>query len=176
MKGVLSRRGKGSGAELVSVDSCGTGGGSRNWYKPGGFSYHEGDDADSRMTEAAARRGLDVCSISRPLSQADFENGKEGFLVAMDDENLREIAIAREYWAKQDGGAAGERIRDENAFKAVLLSEYSSDKSFRGRGVPDPWYSGKDGFEHALDLIEGACEGLADSVLERVHGTSNGNR
>jgi hypothetical protein len=30
------------------------GGGSSNWYLPGGFSYHEGDASDPRMTAAGA--------------------------------------------------------------------------------------------------------------------------
>ena len=29
-------------AEQFRIDSCGTGGGSPDWYLPGGFSYHEG--------------------------------------------------------------------------------------------------------------------------------------
>lgn len=29
-------------ADKFEIDSCGTGGGSSNWFKPDGFSYHEG--------------------------------------------------------------------------------------------------------------------------------------
>lgn len=36
--------------DRFEIDSCGTGGGSSNWYLPNGFSYHEGDPADPRMT------------------------------------------------------------------------------------------------------------------------------
>lgn len=32
-------------AEQFDIDSCGTGGGSDDWYLPGGFSYHEGAHA-----------------------------------------------------------------------------------------------------------------------------------
>jgi hypothetical protein len=39
------------------VACCFTGGGASNWYKPGGFSYHEGDDADERITAAGACGG-----------------------------------------------------------------------------------------------------------------------
>lgn len=31
------------------IDSCGTGGGSPDWYTERGWSYHEGDAADSRV-------------------------------------------------------------------------------------------------------------------------------
>jgi protein-tyrosine phosphatase len=30
--------------------------------------------------------------------------------------------------------------------------------------VPDPYYSGAEGFERVLDLIEDACEGLVDHL------------
>lgn len=30
--------------------------------------------------------------------------------------------------------------------------------------VPDPYYSGADGFELVLDLLEDACEGLLDKM------------
>ena len=29
-------------ADEFVIDSCGTGGGSKNWYQPGGFTYHRG--------------------------------------------------------------------------------------------------------------------------------------
>jgi protein-tyrosine phosphatase len=34
--------------------------------------------------------------------------------------------------------------------------------------VPDPYYGGKDGFEHVLDLVEDACEGLVLYVQQRL--------
>ena len=43
------------------IDSCGTGGGtgggSPDWYVDGGYSYHQGDADDSRMTTTAMKRG-----------------------------------------------------------------------------------------------------------------------
>ena len=38
---------------------------------------------------------------------------------------------------------------------------------------PDPYYGGDAGFEHVLDLIEDACEGLLEHVQHRL--TSNKN-
>jgi protein-tyrosine phosphatase len=31
--------------------------------------------------------------------------------------------------------------------------------------VPDPYYGGREGFEHVLDLLEDACGGLLSSLL-----------
>jgi protein-tyrosine phosphatase len=35
------------------------------------------------------------------------------------------------------------------------------------REIPDPYYGGPDGFEHAMDLIEEASEGLLTDIRER---------
>jgi protein-tyrosine phosphatase len=34
--------------------------------------------------------------------------------------------------------------------------------------VPDPYYGGENGFEHVLDLIEEASEGLLSDIRERL--------
>jgi protein-tyrosine phosphatase len=52
--------------DKYDIDSCGTGGGMRAWYRTG-TSYHEGDPADARMTAAAAKRGVQLTSVSRPM-------------------------------------------------------------------------------------------------------------
>ncbi|CAM9951516.1 unnamed protein product [Choristocarpus tenellus] len=56
------------------IESCGTGGGSSNWYKDGGFSFHEGDPPDARMTAAAAKRGVKLGGTSRPLRPQDLDD------------------------------------------------------------------------------------------------------
>ena len=38
--------------------------------------------------------------------------------------------------------------------------------------VPDPYYGGPAGFDHVLDLIEPACEGLLAILQRRLAGTS----
>jgi protein-tyrosine phosphatase len=30
--------------------------------------------------------------------------------------------------------------------------------------VPDPYYGGREGFEHVLDILEDACEGFLESL------------
>lgn len=137
------------------VDSCGTGGGSPSWYLDGGFSHHRGDPADPRMRAAAENRDLKLESRSRPLSPDDFQAFH--IIVGMDESNLEAIETARAHWGIEQPRA-----------KVVLMSDFSPDDSFRGRPVPDPYYGGINGFEHALDLIQGACEGLADHLSTSV--------
>lgn len=148
----------------VDVDSCGTGGGSPNWCEEGGFSYHEGGPGDGRMRVAAGERGYDITSRSRPLRPADLEGGEMfDLIIGMDRSNMQEMERARRIW-QQEGKVSVDRVG------ARLLSEFSSDKSFRGNAVPDPYYGGTQGFEHALDLIEGACEGILDELFGKDAG------
>jgi protein-tyrosine phosphatase len=36
--------------------------------------------------------------------------------------------------------------------------------TYNSAEVPDPYYGGANGFEHVLDLVEDACEGLVRHV------------
>ncbi len=67
------------------------GGGNPSWYKPGGWSYHEGDASDTRMTAAAKNRGVYLTSRSRPLRPEDFRRFK--YIIGMDDSNIRSIMV-----------------------------------------------------------------------------------
>lgn len=149
LKQIVTRRGV---ADKFDIDSCGTGGGSESWYMDGGFSWHEGDDADPRMIQAASSRGIQITSKSRPLQKDDFD--RFDWIVTMDSNNTEAVETARAYW----------RVPRDKA-NVALLSSFSNDNDFKGRPVPDPYFGGQRGFEHALDLIEGACEGLVDRLV-----------
>lgn len=160
-RGVVERRGL---ADAFWIDSCGTGGGSGGWYKQGGFSYHQGDPADPRMSRAAAARGLTLTSRSRPLTPTDVE--RCDFILAMDAANEKAIATAASHWAETGKVERG----NATALPVSRLTSYLRDprlkKAHGSSGVPDPYYGGADGFETVLDLLEDACEGLLDAILE----------
>ena len=59
----------------------------------------------------------------------------------------------------------------EHQRKLRRLTEFC--KKHQAAVVPDPYYGGDAGFEHVLDLIEDACEGLLEHVQHRL--TSNKN-
>lgn len=151
MNKVLSDRGLN---EKYFVDSCGTGGGSLDWYMENGFSHHTGSAPDIRMQYAAKQRGYVLDTRSRPLNKEDFD--RFDYIVAMDSSNIDSVETARQHWG----------IDDKANVKVMLMSEFSSDESFRGKGVPDPYYSGQDGFDHALDLILDSCNGLVDFLVK----------
>lgn len=124
--------------DRVVIDSAGTG------------AWHVGELPDERAREAAARRGLDLCSRARQLSRADFD--RFDLIVVMDEVNLRHVNVM-----------AGKRTTPE-----IRLLRSFDPKSPPGAGVPDPYAGEADGFEHVLDLCERACAGLLAYVKTRL--------
>ncbi|KAG5185737.1 phosphotyrosine protein phosphatase I superfamily [Tribonema minus] len=137
-------------ADNFVIDSCGTGGGMRGWYRDGGRSYHEGDPADARMTEAAAQRGVHLTSISRPMRPSDLD--EFDLIIGMDGANKQAVIEAAHYWGKKELAEA--KLRN--------MTSYCT--KHKSATVPDPYYGGPEGFEKVLDLLEDACEGLLLSI------------
>eukprot|EP00188_Purpureofilum_apyrenoidigerum_P004410 Plantae.Rhodophyta-Purpureofilum_apyrenoidigerum.ctg4980.p1 GENE.Plantae.Rhodophyta-Purpureofilum_apyrenoidigerum.ctg4980~~Plantae.Rhodophyta-Purpureofilum_apyrenoidigerum.ctg4980.p1 ORF type:complete len:205 (-),score=42.60 Plantae.Rhodophyta-Purpureofilum_apyrenoidigerum.ctg4980:478-1092(-) len=150
-KNVVEREGRTSQFE---VDSCGTGGGNPDWFMEEGWSYHEGDSADSRMQETAARRGIKLTSKSRPLKREDLESFD--YILAMDENNVREIMRAAKHWGDTSHSLARE--------KTSLMLDFAKEEKLRGKAVPDPYYGGPEGFEKVLDLLDDASEGLLNHI------------
>jgi protein-tyrosine phosphatase len=128
---VLARR---APALAVEIDSAGT------------HDYHVGEAPDARALAAARRRGIDISGLrARSVVDDDFE--RFDLILAMDDDNVRELKRR----ARRD---LHERIR--------LIMEYAPQAA--RRAVPDPYYGGEQGFEEVLDLLEEAAEGLIDAL------------
>ena len=142
----------------LDIDSCGTGGGNPSWYERGvnGFSYHEGDPADPRMTRAAAARGVKLTSRSRPLRPADFS--RFDYIVGMEEKNRRAMLEALEYWER-----CGEDLPEDARERIVMMADYC--RRTDADRVPDPYFGGAEGFETVLDLLDDACGGLLEDVV-----------
>eukprot|EP00929_Paragymnodinium_shiwhaense_P065341 TRINITY_DN32768_c0_g2_i1.p1 TRINITY_DN32768_c0_g2~~TRINITY_DN32768_c0_g2_i1.p1 ORF type:complete len:298 (+),score=83.68 TRINITY_DN32768_c0_g2_i1:49-942(+) len=142
--------------EHFDIDSCGTGGGSFNWYQSGGFSYHEGENADSRMRSVAAKRGVKLTSISRPLCKEDFE--RFDVILGMEKKNNDAVQLAGTSWG----------LLDEKAQEKIgLLPTYCRETPDCTK-VPDPWYIGtEEAFDTVLDLVGDACDGLLDELCSK---------
>ena len=111
------------------------------------INYHEGEPADPRMRAHAARRGYTIDSISRPVRTSDFYDFD--LIIGMDDRNIDELK---------------RKAPDLNTEKKLhRMTEYASSKLYDH--VPDPYYSGAEGFELVLDLLEDACKGLLDHCI-----------
>lgn len=132
MKALIEKRGLSADFE---IDSAGI------------LSVHQGEKADSRMRQHAARRGYDVTSISRPVKLQDFDTFD--LIIGMDDSNIDDLNDRALTW--------------EHKAKISKMAQYC--KTHKNSYVPDPYYGGAAGFELVLDLLEDACEGLLDLVI-----------
>lgn len=126
-------------ADRVEVDSAGTG------------HWHIGKAPDTRATEAAEARGVDLAGLrARQVSAEDFLTFD--YVLAMDHSNLRDLQ------AMAPGG---------NKAHLGLFLEFARDSDTEE--VPDPYYGGDQGFEQVLDLVQDASRGLLQH-LRQQHG------
>lgn len=112
------------------------------------LGVHQGDRADARMRRHAEMRGIDVTSISRQVRLSDFDDFD--MVIGMDNTNiddLKDRAMTLEHERK---------ICKMTDFCREMTNDY----------VPDPYYGGASGFELVLDLLDDACEGLLDHLVE----------
>jgi protein-tyrosine phosphatase len=107
----------------------------------GMHDYHEGERADPRTRRVGRRHGIDVTSIARPVTVADFD--RFDLVVALDRGHRRQLL------ALAPPGRA-EKVR--------LLREF--DPQADGPDVPDPYYGDEQGFEDVHAIVEAACRGL----------------
>jgi protein-tyrosine phosphatase len=114
----------------------------------GTSSYHIGSPPDRRMTEAARQRNIPMRGRARQFEYSDFE--EFDLILAMDRDNYSNIL------SLDPKG----KYRDKVKLMLDFCTHYSE------REVPDPYYGGAEGFNHVLDLLEDACEGLLKHVLE----------
>lgn len=130
-EGIFIRKVAAAGlADRIDIDSAGTHG------------YHIGEAPDPRTVRHAAGRGYDLSALrARRFDRGDFD--RFDLVVAMDAANREHLA---------------HMMRPSSGHKLKMMMAYS--KSFSVLEVPDPYYGGPDGFEHVIDLLEDATEGL----------------
>ncbi len=113
----------------------------------GTAGYHVGEAPDRRASQVAQKRGYPMSDLrGRQVNDADFE--EFDYILAMDRSNYADLK---------------RRAPAHHHPKIQLFLKYSSTDE---REVPDPYYGGDEGFDHVLDLVEDACDGL----LQRLQG------
>ena len=123
----------------IEVDSAGTHG------------YHTSEPPDPRAIKHAAQRGYDIARLkARPIGNEDF--ARFDWLVAKDEGHLN--------WLQK-------RQPPDTQARTALLMTYAR-RHADVPEVPDPYYGGAAGFEHVLDLVEDACEGLAAHLASQL--------
>jgi protein-tyrosine phosphatase len=139
---VLRRKLRQAGLQgRVRVDSAGTHG------------YHTGEAPDPRAIERGAARGYELAGLrARPVQAADF--GRFDWLLAMDESNLD--------WLRRNAPAG------QGAELGLLMSHATRHPGTLA--VPDPYYGAPAGFDHVLDLVEDACDGVVARLAARFEG------
>ena len=137
--GVFQQRVQAAGlADRVAISSAGT------------HQYHVGSPPDPRAVYHAAERGYDLSALrARAVRRDDFTS--QDLILALDVDHLDWLRLH---------GPTRERHRIE------LLTRYS--QRLRSDGVPDPYGGDAAAFEHVLDLVEDACDGLLAEVQTRL--------
>lgn len=105
-------------------------------------AWHAGEAPDRRSIQHARQRGYELSDLrARPLRREEFEQAD--WVLVMDQGHLRQAARL---------------CPPQHAHKLRLLTDFC-----RGQvagEVPDPYYGRAPDFEHVLDLVEDACDGL----------------
>lgn len=121
----------------VEIDSAGTG------------AWHAGDPPDPRAIEAGTGRGYSFeGQTARKVTSEDFATYTH--ILAMDQTNVDALRSI---------------CPDAHKSKIERFLDYASKSN--EKNVPDPYYGGKDGFEHVVDLIELASDGLIDVLKQK---------
>ena len=119
--------------DKVYVDSAGT------------SDYHVGHSPDPRSVSIAQSRKLDITTQrGRQFKVSDFDEFDH--IYVMDMSNYRDVLA---------------QARDEKDRRKVSLI---LDELFPGENVevPDPYYGGNDGFGKVYDMLDKACELIAE--------------
>ena len=135
-EGVFRRVAEDEGVlQLFDIDSAGLG------------DWHVGQAPDIRAQAAARNRGVDISGQSaRQIRPADFS--RFDLLLAMDGSNYQELV---------------QLAPSDERHKIRRFLDYAPHVGTQD--VPDPFYGGREGFDHALDLIEQAARGLLAELL-----------
>ncbi|GBF21472.1 MULTISPECIES: low molecular weight protein-tyrosine-phosphatase [Arenibacter] len=123
--------------ETIHVDSAGT------------ASYHIGKKPDSRSISIAKKYGIDISQQRcRQFTAKDFD--EYDLIYAMDRSNYENIVALAE---------------NENAIAKVNLLLHRSNVT--SKEVPDPYYGGEDEFEEVFQLIDAACNLIAQDIIHK---------
>ena len=126
-------------ADKVRIDSAGTHG------------SHRGEPPDARAQIQARKRGYALADLrSRQITDGDFRSFD--LLLAMDYDNLAELRP---------------RCPPEQQHRLRRMTEFCLRNT--SAAVPDPYYGNAQGFDHVLDLLEDACDGLLAHVQREIN-------
>lgn len=125
----------------VKIDSAGT------------HNFHPNAPPDERSQAHARRRGYELSNLkARAVVAHDFE--AFDLLLTMDWDNRALLE---------------ERCPAQHRHKIRGLAEFL--QTTQASVIPDPYHGGSQGFEHVLDLIEEASEGLVNFIGQKIQAS-----
>jgi len=111
----------------------------------GTAGYHKGTAPDKRSQAVGMERGYSFKGLKcRKVGEQDFE--KFDYILGMDNQNIANLL---------------EACPEEFQHKVSLLLSFGVSEE---QEIPDPYYSGKRGFEYVLDLIEQGADGFVEHL------------
>ena len=124
---------------------------SNNFYvdSAGTANYHTGELPDIRSIQIAQKYHIDISDQrGRQFKVNDFDVFDH--IYVMDRSNYYNVvSLAR-------------NSNDKRKVKLILKELYPEENL----DVPDPYYGGHDGFQNVFDLLDKACEIIADKLEE----------
>jgi protein-tyrosine phosphatase len=128
----------------VTVDSAGT------------HAWHEGEPPDVRSVRHARLRRYDLTAIrARAVTAHDFE--RFDLILAMDWDNLALLQ---------------QQCPPSQQHKLHLLGEFAATADHQV--VPDPYQGGPADFDHVLNVVEDACDGVVSLLSKTIYSQTGG--
>jgi protein-tyrosine phosphatase len=121
--------------DSFSVDSAGT------------SNYHINELPDRRSIDVAKKHHIDITNQrGRQFTSDDFD--EFDLIYAMDSSNYKDIIKLA-------------RTPEDMAKVKLILDEI---QNFNLKDVPDPYYGGVNGFEHVYQMLDLACQNIAQKI------------
>lgn len=122
-------------ANRFEVDSTGTG------------SWHVGNPPDPRSVAVARKNGLDITNLrGRQFSHKDYTHFDH--IYVMDNSNLQDVL------------ALAQSPEEKKKVRMILDSLFPGEKV----DVPDPYTGGIEGFNRVYDMLDQACDAIAQEL------------
>jgi protein-tyrosine phosphatase len=121
--------------DSFTIDSAGT------------SNYHIDELPDRRSIDVAKKHHIDITNQrGRQFTSEDFD--EFDLIYAMDSSNYKNIIKLA-------------RTPEDMAKVKLILDEI---QNFNLKDVPDPYYGGVNGFEHVYQMLDLACQNIAQKI------------
>ena len=115
--------------------------------------HHQGEPYHPETISVCERNGVPISGTSRPVKSYDFL--EFDFILALDESIFADLHALCDY--------------DASLSKIHHMLTFMQTEYIPGLNVPDPYYSGREGFAEVFRLLYDSCGGLL-AEIERSYG------